>query len=85
VTTSNNRGSRFINTTVASLVFAVLLTFGFIWATIHDSAPFTTYAEGLGAGLLIIVGKRLAQKASFFGGITENGEGNGNGEELPNR
>jgi hypothetical protein len=54
--------SVYVNTTIASAAFVLFLTFGFIWASLHDSAPFTAYMEGLVLALFFITGKRLAQK-----------------------
>ncbi len=51
----------YVSTTWASIAFAVLLTFGFIWTSTHKEAPFTTYMEGLLLALGVITGKRLFQ------------------------
>lgn len=87
MTTSNGNGSKFVNTTIASAAYAFLLTFGFVWTSLHAAAPFSVYAEGLGGGLLIVVGKRLAQKSKVFGGGCEDKDGDGecDEEKLPVR
>jgi hypothetical protein len=54
--------SVYVNTTIASAVFVVFLTFGFIWASFYTDAPFTAYMEGLILALGFITGKRLWQK-----------------------
>jgi hypothetical protein len=54
--------SLYVNTTIASVVFVVFLTFGFIWASFYKEAPFTAYMEGLILALGFITGKRLWQK-----------------------
>jgi hypothetical protein len=54
--------SLYVNTTIASVVFVVFLTFGFIWTSFYKEAPFTAYMEGLILALGFITGKRLWQK-----------------------
>ena len=65
----------FVNTTIASIGFVILLTFGFIWTTFYKDAPFTAYMEGLILALGFITGKRLWQKwQGNKGGFQNNKE-----------
>ncbi len=52
----------YVNTTIASLAFILLLTFGFVWTTYHPQAPFGIYTEGLVLAFGVVTGKRLWQK-----------------------
>ncbi len=54
--------NRYVNSSIACAVFAFLLTFGFVWTSLHKQAPFTAYMEGLSIGLGAVLGKRLWQK-----------------------
>jgi hypothetical protein len=63
----SDNNKKILRTTWSVVGYAILLTFGFVWTSIHESAPFMLYMEGLGIGLFINVGKRLAQKAKVFG------------------
>ncbi len=51
-----------VNSNVACLAFALLLTFGFVWSSYKPTAPFTAFMEGLVIGLGAVLGKRLWQK-----------------------
>ena len=57
-----------ISTTLAVIIFCVLVTFGFVWTGEHKDAPYTTYADVLLVSFLGVTAKRLAQKAPLFGG-----------------
>ena len=65
---------RYINTTHAVIGFVVFLTFGFVWTSLHEQAPFTIYMEGLTMGLFMITGKRLAQRWQGKGKGFANGD-----------
>ncbi len=53
---------KYVNSSIACAVFALLLTFGFVWKSFHADAPFTAFMEGLVIGLGAVLGKRLWQK-----------------------
>jgi len=66
---------RYVNTTIASAVFAALLFIGFIFTAYHPSAPYAIFMEGLALGFGVVTGKRLFQ--------TWKGKGKGFGENKP--
>lgn len=70
-------GGAHISSTTAFILYAVLLTAGYVFATIFPVAPFEIYAYAFSAGVAAYWGKRLIQKSEKYsgsgGGAIRNG------------
>lgn len=55
-----------VSTSIAVIVWAVLVTAGFYYTGFKPMAQYATYVGALTAGLTVITGKRLWQKRKEF-------------------
>ena len=55
-----------VTSTVAFIVFALMLMGGFVFSTFIPEAPYTTFAMYLAMGFTAYIGKRLIQKKEGF-------------------
>ena len=64
-----------MRTTWAGIWYGILLSGGYVWASSHPAAPYTTFAEALTFGLAIIVTKRVLRKTKWGSYALEFQEG----------
>lgn len=57
-----------VTTSIAVIVWAVLVTAGFYFTGFKPAAQYITYVGALTTGLTVITGKRLWQKRKEFNG-----------------
>jgi len=50
----------------AYLIYALLITGGYVWATFFEDAPFLAFATQITIGFGVYVTKRLVQKRKEF-------------------
>ncbi len=62
-----------VGSTVAFVIYSIIMVGGFVWATFFLTAPYQTLAEFLTLGAAAYWGKRLLQKSSKYGGNCTNG------------
>jgi len=74
------KSPKYINSTLSCIVYAFLLTFGFIFTTIKPRAPYGLFVQGLAIGLGVVLSKRLVQK---WDGQKKSFSNNKHDEEIP--
>jgi len=66
-----------IQSSLAFIVYAVLMVAAYVWATVNPTAPFEVFAWAFTGGFGAYLGKRLVQKKASFGANGMNGDGGG--------
>uniref|UniRef100_A0A6M3IJ53 Uncharacterized protein n=1 Tax=viral metagenome TaxID=1070528 RepID=A0A6M3IJ53_9ZZZZ len=66
-----------IHTWLAFIIYAALMTAGFVWTTYLREAPYEIFAKMFTYGFGFYAGKRLAQKGKWFANGTSKPGDNG--------
>jgi len=76
-------GNVHVGSTVAFVIYSIIMVGGFVWATFFLTAPYQTLAEFLTIGAAAYWGKRLLQKSAKLGGLSQSMQPNGAKETTP--
>jgi len=55
-----------LSSTIATIIYFLLMTGAYVWATLHPGSPFLAFATQMTIGYVAYIAKRLVQKKEEY-------------------